>query len=198
MLAAGSCVEWVCDGLGLARSPEATAEVAAAVDHTDGVVFVPSLSGLGTPVWDHGARGLLAGVTRGTTRAHVVRAVLEGVAHRGADLVEAAEADGGTTIPVLRIDGGMSRNPVFVQALADASQRPVEVSAQREATALGAGLLAGVAGGTFPSVEATADVVESLGHQAVVEPGEPLDRAAFAEARRRAERWVPEISDLDL
>ena len=198
MLSAGSAVEWVCDGLGLAATPDETAALAASVDDADGVVFVPCLSGMGTPVWDHGARGLLLGITRGTTRAHVVRAVLEGVAQRGADLVEAAEADAAVAIPTLRIDGGMSRNPVFVQALADAAQRPVEVSVQREATALGAGLLAGVALGWFSSVAHTAATVESLGHEAVVEPGGPARRERFAEASGRARRWIPELSDLDL
>ena len=198
MLAAGTCVEWLRDGVGVVDSAEETAEVAATVDDSDGVVFVPSLSGTGTPVWDHGARGLLVGITRGTTRAHIVRAVLEGVAHRGADLVEATEADTGVDIDVLRIDGGMSRNPVFVQALADATQRPVEVSVQREATALGAGLLAGVAAGTWADVSATAEIVETLGHEAVVQPGGELDRARFAEARDRAGNWIPALTDLDL
>ena len=198
MLAAGSCVEWLRDGLGLVRSAEESAELAATVDDADGVVFVPSLSGTGTPVWDHGARGLLVGITRGTTRAHVVRAVLEGIAHRGADLVEATEADTDVEIDVLRVDGGMSRNAVFVQALADATQRPVDVSVEREATALGAGLLAGVAAGTWPDLASTAAVVDSLGHAAVVEPGAPLDRRQFAEARERAGNWIPALSDLDL
>ena len=198
MLSAGSAVEWLSEGLGLVSAPEETATLAATVDHSDGVVFVPSLSGLGTPVWDHGARGLLVGVTRGTTRAHVVRAVLEGVAHRGADLVEAAEQDTGVAIGTVRIDGGMSRNPVFVQALADATGRPVEVSVEREATALGAGLLAGVAAGTHADVAATASVVEALGHDAVVEPARQLDRAQFGEARDRAGRWISALSDLDL
>ena len=198
MLAAGTSVEWLRDGLGLVDTAEQSAEVAAAVEDADGVVFVPSLSGTGTPVWDHGARGLLVGITRGTTRAHVVRAVLEGVAHRGADLLDATEADTGVAIATLRIDGGMSRNPVFVQALADATGRPVEVSVQREATALGAGLLAGVGAGSWTSVEETRDVVEDLGHAAVVEPARQLDRDRFAEARDRAGGWIPALSELDL
>ena len=198
MLAAGTSVEWLRDGLGLIDSAEESAAIAATVDDADGVVFVPSLSGTGTPVWDHGARGLLVGITRGTTRAHIVRAVLEGVAHRGADLVDATEADTGVEIGTLRVDGGMSRNDVFVQALADATGRPVQVSVQREATALGAGLLAGVGAGWWDRVEDTAAVVESLGHEAVVEPARQLDRDRFAEARDRAGGWIPALSDLDL
>ena len=112
-------------------------------------MYVPALLGLGTPHWDYGARGTLLGLTRGSERPQIVRAVLEGVAQRGADLVDAAEADTGLTIPSLRVDGGMSDNPTFVQALADATQRPVEVSPVREATTLGAAFLAGLAIGTW-------------------------------------------------
>ncbi|MGK2928403.1 MAG: FGGY family carbohydrate kinase [Acidimicrobiales bacterium] len=198
MLSAGTSVEWLRDGLGIIDSAESSAEVAASVDDADGVVFVPSLSGTGTPVWDHGARGLLLGVTRGTTRAHVVRAVLEGIAHRGADLVEAAEAASGMIIDRLRIDGGMSRNPVFCQALADAAARPVDVSPEREATALGAGLLAGVATGVWVDLEeATATALGDEG-AAGYEPQRVTDRDRFAEARDRAGGWIPALSELDL
>ena len=195
MLAAGSAVEWLRDGLGIIDSAVESASVAAEVDDTDGVIFVPSLSGTGSPDWDHGARGLLVGATRGTTRAHVVRAVLEGVAHRGADLVEAVETATGSSIEHLRVDGGMSANPVFVQALADAVARPVEVSAEREATALGAGLLAGVGHGTWPDLAAA---VASRPAPTPVEPARATDRAAFARARERAGGWVPALSSLDL
>ncbi len=93
MLSAGSAVEWLCDDLGLIDSAAASEAVAAAVSDAGGVYFVPALLGLGTPHWDFGARGTLLGLTRGSGRAEVVRAVLEGVAHRGADLLEAAELD---------------------------------------------------------------------------------------------------------
>lgn len=195
MLAAGTAVEWLRDGIGLIDSAEASAALAATVDDTGGVVFVPSLSGTGSPDWDHGARGLLIGVTRGTRRAHVVRAVLEGVAHRGADLVDAAEAATGHTIDRVRVDGGMSRNPVFVQALADTTQRVIEVSAEREATALGAGLLAGVGLGTWSDL---AEAAASRVAPTMVEPSKTLDRARFADARGRAGRWIPDLSSLDL
>jgi len=92
---------------------------------------------MGTPVWDFGARGTLLGLTRGSGRPEVVRSVLEGVAHRGADLLEAAESDSGFSVEALRVDGGMSENPVFVQALANAVGRPVELAPFLEATTLG-------------------------------------------------------------
>ena len=128
MLTAGQAVEWVRDDLGLISSSAESEEVAGRCRDTGDVWFVPSLLGMGTPAWDFGARGTLLGLTRGTGRPEVVRAVLEGIAHRGADLLEAAEADSGFSLPTIRVDGGMSANKVFVQALADATQRPVEVS----------------------------------------------------------------------
>jgi glycerol kinase len=148
MLSAGSCIEWLRDDLGLITTAAESEAVAAAVATTGDVWFVPALLGLGTPAWDFGARGALVGLTRGTGRAEVVRSVLEGVAHRGADLVEAAEEDAGRAITSLRVDGGMTANSVFVQALADATQRPVEVSPELEATTLGAAYLAGLATGS--------------------------------------------------
>jgi glycerol kinase len=194
MLSAGSNVEWLVDDMGLIDSPAASHDVASQVATSDGVVYVPALLGLGTPRWDYGARGTLLGITRGTERAHVVRAVLEGVAQRGADLVDAAEADTGLTIATLRVDGGMSRNPTFVQALADATGRPVEVAAVAEATTLGAGFLAGVATGVWPDLAATA--AESR-PAAVVEPRGTSDRARWASAVERSAAWIPELSALD-
>jgi glycerol kinase len=195
MLSAGTAVEWLRDDLGVLTTAAESHEVAASVPDADGVWFVPALLGLGTPQWDYGARGTLLGVTRGTTRAHLVRAVLEGVAHRGADLVEAAETDGGCVIPALRVDGGMSANPTFVQALADASQKPVEVSPVLEATAVGAAFLAGLAVGTWSSLD---EIAATWSPRAAVEPGPRRpDRERWREACARAAGWVPELSSLD-
>lgn len=194
MLSAGSNIEWLRDDLGLIGSAEESHEVASACSSSDGVVFVPALMGLGTPHWDYGARGALFGLTRGSERSHVVRAVLEGIAHRGTDLVEAAEASTGKTIEVLRIDGGMSRNPTFVQALADASQRPVEPAPVADATTLGAGYLAGLAAGTWTSIDDIADMWRPTTR---IEPSGHLDRGRFAEAVRRASSWIPDLSTLD-
>ena len=136
----------------------------------------------------------MLGITRGTGRAHIVRAVLEGVAQRGADLVEAAEADTGLTIPVLRIDGGMSENPTFVQALANATGKPVEVSPVTEATTLGAGYLAGLAVGTWTHLD---EVADSWSPAIVVEPTGSFDRDRWRQAIERASRWIPDLSALD-
>ena len=194
MLSAGTSIEWLRDDLELISTAAESHEVAGRCDTTDGVMFVPALLGLGAPNWDFGARGTLLGVTRGSGRPQIVRAVLEGVANRGADLVEAAEADGSVSIPRLRIDGGMSANPTFVQALADASQRPVEVSPVLEATTLGAAFLAGLAIGTWADEE---EVADTWSPDRVVEPARRTDRDQWREAVQRAERWIPDLSALD-
>lgn len=194
MLAAGTNVEWLREDMSLISDPADSERVAAQVADAGGAVFVPSLLGLGSPYWDYGARGTLLGLTRGTTAAHVVRAVLEGVAQRGADLIESAEKDCGLGLESIRIDGGMATNSVFVQALADASQRRIEVAPVMEATAVGAGFLAGLASGIWSSWDS---ITECWKPARVFEPGEPLDRERWREAISRASRWYPELSELD-
>jgi glycerol kinase len=194
MLSAGTNVEWLRDDLGIIPDAAASAGIAASVPDTDGVVYVPALLGLGTPIWDYGARGALLGVTRGTTAAHVVRAVLEGVAQRGADLVEAAEADSELRLGALRVDGGMSANPLFVQALADATQRPVEVSPVLEATTLGAGFLAGLATGVWASWD---DLGATWRPSRTVEPVATTDRDRWSDAVDRSRAWFQDLSTLD-
>ena len=122
--------------------------------------------------------------------------MLEGVAHRGVDLVEAAEADGHLSVDTLRVDGGMSANPVFLQALADAAQRPVEVSPVLEATTLGAAFLAGLAVGVWTGMDEIAATWKPV---QIVEP-RPRTGAArerWREARARAREWVPELSAIE-
>ncbi|MCA1657453.1 MAG: glycerol kinase, partial [Actinobacteria bacterium] len=196
MLTAGQALEWLRDDLGMLSTVAESAEVATACSSTDGVVFVPALLGLGTPVWDFGARGTLVGLTRGSGRGQVVRAVLEGVAHRGVDLVEAMEADAGVTLGSLRVDGGMSANPVFVAALADAAQRPVEVSPVVEATTLGAAFLAGMAVGTWADEE---ELAATWKPARVVEPRRRSGaaRQRWKEAVARAQAWVPELTSIE-
>ena len=195
MLSAGTNIEWLRDDLGLITSAAESEGLASSVASSGDVWFVPALLGLGTPVWDFGARGTLVGLTRGSGRAEVVRAVLEGIAHRGADLVEAAEADGGGgTIDRLRVDGGMSANRFFVQALANASQRPVEVSPVLEATTLGAAYLAGLAVGTWGSLD---EIASLWNPAAVIEPSGRTDRDRWRAAVERSRAWVPELSTLE-
>ena len=161
-------------------------------------MFVPALLGLATPVWDYGARGTLLGITRGTSRPEIVRAVLEGIAQRGADLVAAAQNDSAIPIRALRVDGGMSRNAVFVQSLADFTGLPVEVSPVLEATALGAGFLAGLATGTWADLDAVGSTwaphrrVEPL----TTDSDRHVARTRWIEALRRAGEWFPDLSAL--
>lgn len=192
MLAAGTAVDWLVEDLQVLPSAQASEAVAAGCEDTDGVVMVPALLGFGTPQWDFGARGAVFGLTRGSGRSHLVRAVLEGVAHSGADLLEATEHDTGHRIDHLRVDGGMSANSVFVQALADACGRPVEVSRELEATTLGAGYLAGLAIGTWGDLD---EVASAWRPKAVVEPsGRDPHRDRWREATQRAARWYPDLS----
>lgn len=203
MLSAGTNVEWLRDDLGMIETAADSHEIAQGCSDTEGVVFVPALLGLGTPQWDYGARGTLLGLTRGSTRSHVVRAVLEGVAHRGADLLDALQHDHPHIDPrEIRIDGGMSRNPTFVQALADVTGRPVAVSPVTEATTLGSAFLAGLAMGTWSSL----DDIESLwSPSTTVEPDAHTGSTQRRQERRhewsnavtRAAKWIPELSVLD-
>jgi glycerol kinase len=199
MLSAGTCVEWLRDDLGILDSAEESDAVAAACPDTGDVWFVPALLGMGTPEWDFGARGTFVGITRGTGRPELVRAVLEGIAHRGADLLDAAEADTGLAIPSLRVDGGMSANDTFVAALATAVGRPVELSPVTDATTVGAAYLAGMALGMWSDEDEIAALWKP---RRVVEPGgseagRAQRRARWFEARQRALRTVPELSSLD-
>jgi glycerol kinase len=138
VLTSGAAVQWLRDGLGLVGSAAETEALAAGVEDTAGVHFVPALTGLGSPWWDADARGLVTGLTRGTTAAHLVRAALEGIAHQVADIADALPAPLG----VLRADGGATANGFLMQFQADLLQVPVEVAAERETTALGVAALA--------------------------------------------------------
>lgn len=198
VLSAGACIEWLRDDLGLIADAAETEILAASVRSSDGVTFVPALSGLGTPQWDFGARGGFFGITRGTSRAHMVRAVLEGIAQRGADLVDAAAQQTGTRLEELRVDGGMSANRFFVQRLADFTGLSIAVSPEREATTRGAGLMALVGAGalTINDVEqlwTPEDVyTPSLTH------AERLAvRQQWAETVQRVEKTIPELSSVE-
>ena len=138
VLVSGAALQWLRDGLGVLADASESDALARSVDSTDGVVFVPALTGLGSPWWDADARGLVSGLTRGTTRAHLVRAALEAIAHQVADVVEALPE----RPTVLRADGGATANAFLMQFQADLLGIPVEVAAERETTALGAAALA--------------------------------------------------------
>src|SRR5207248_10172188 len=151
---AGAAVQWLRDGLKLFAEAPAIEELAAKSDPEQPVIFVPGFVGLGAPHWIPEARGVVFGLTRGTTAADVSRATLEGVAFQVGDLIDAAALDAGTRLRQLRVDGGMARNAWFLQCQADVLGLPVVAATHSEATALGAAYLAGLSAGVWPDLDA--------------------------------------------
>jgi glycerol kinase len=150
---AGAAVQWLRDGLKFFDRAERVEELARASDPEQPVIFVPGFVGLGAPHWVPEARGVLFGLTRGTTAADLGRAALEGVAFQVADLVDAAGRDAGNPLSSLRVDGGMARNGWFLQRQADVLGLPVLQAAHSESTALGAAYLAGLRAGVWPDLD---------------------------------------------
>ncbi|PVG82767.1 glycerol kinase [Nocardioides gansuensis] len=144
----GAAVQWLRDGLQIVGSAAETAAIAATVRDTDGVVFVPALTGLGAPHWDPHARGLIIGLSRGTTRAHLVRATLEAIAFEVRDVLETMPE-----VASLKVDGGAAANDLLCQVQADQVGLPVERPRIVETTALGAAFLAGLGTGAWSSTE---------------------------------------------
>jgi len=178
VLVAGAALQWLRDGLGVIAGATESETLARSVESNDGVVFVPALTGLGSPYWDADARGLVCGLTRGTTRAHLVRAALEGIALQVADVVDAVPA----AVTLLRGDGGAAANAFLMQLQADLLGCPVEVAADLEATALGVAALAGIATGTWCDEAEVAPLLRRDGARY-----EPDDARADVEALR--DQW---------
>ena len=149
----GSVVQWLRDGLKCITSSAEVEELAESVPDTGGVYFVPALTGLGAPYWDQYARGLISGISRGTTSAHIARAALEGIAFQVYDIVKAMELDSGLNITELKVDGGASRNNLLMQFQSDLLDTEVLRPRVTETTALGAAYLAGLAVGYWDNVE---------------------------------------------
>ncbi len=178
VFAAGSLLDWLAGGLGLATDAAALAKAAASVPDSAGVVVLPALAGLGAPWWNSEAHGVIAGLHLGVGAAHIARAVLEAIAWRVADIVESMAA----VVPVdqLRVDGGLTNDETLLEIQADALGLPLAVG-RADATVLGAAMLAGVGAGVFASVE---DAAVRLPHRRVVAPQmDPRERA------ERRERW---------
>jgi glycerol kinase len=146
---AGAMVQWLRDGLGVIKSAREVEALAASVPDAGGVVVVPALAGLGAPHWRPEARGLITGLTRGTTRAHLARAVLEGIALQIADLIGAMQSDAGATLAALKVDGGAAANDLLMQFQADVLGVEIVRPALVETTAIGAALLAGIGAGLW-------------------------------------------------
>ncbi len=158
VFSAGATVQWLRDGLGIIDTAAETEAWSQAIDDTGGVYFVPAFTGLGAPHWDADARGAIVGLTRGTGRAHLARAALESIAYQSADLVHAMVADAGESVASLRVDGGAVVNDFLMQFQADILDVPVIRPKYVETTALGAGMLAGLATGVWDDADALADI----------------------------------------
>ena len=167
---AGAAVQWLRDGLGLIAKASDIEALAASVPDSGGVVFVPALTGLGAPYWNQDARGVITGLTRGTTKAHIARATLEGIALSCADLLSAMERDLGRKLVELRVDGGASANDLLMQIQADLLQTTVVRPDVIETTALGAAVLAGIGIGWFKTLD---DAASSWRENKRFAPGEP-------------------------
>ena len=149
----GSVVQWLRDGLGIIRSSSEIEALAASVPDNGGVYFVPALTGMGAPYWDQYAHGVICGITRGSTAAHIARAALEGIAFQTMDIVNAMEKDAGVKLSELKVDGGASRNNLMMQFQADILGTSVIRPEVTETTAMGACYLAGLAVGFWKSLD---------------------------------------------
>jgi len=149
---AGAVVQWLRDGLGIIRTSAEVEQLAATVRDNGGVFLVPAFAGLGAPHWDPSARGMIAGITRGTTAGHIARAALESIAYQAGDVLEAMEADSGILVKELRVDGGATSDDLLMQFQSDILGIPLVRPKVRETTALGAAYLAGLAVGFWNNV----------------------------------------------
>lgn len=190
----GAAVQWLRDGLHLFESSHEIEALASEVPDNGGVFFVPAFTGLGAPYWDPYARATIAGITRGTTRAHIARAALEAMAFQSADVLCAMERDSGVTLTELRVDGGASRNALAMQFQADMLGVPVVRPHNTETTALGAAYLAGLQTGVWSSVD---DVRSQWREDARFVPGLSAQQrvellAMWQRAVSRSRAWAAE------
>jgi glycerol kinase len=188
----GAAVQWLRDGLGIIGSAEEIAALAATVPDTEGCFLVPAFTGLGSPWWDPYARGTIVGITRGTGRGHLARAVLESISLQTRDVVQAMSDASGHPIRSLKADGGAAANDLLLQLQADDLQVPVSRPVVQETTALGAAYLAGLAEGVWSS---TADITANWRLDATFEPrAEPSSlearHTAWTRAVERSRAWA--------
>src|SRR5256884_38696 len=188
---AGAVVQWLRDGLGIIKSSSEVEALAAQVTDPEGVYLVPAFAGLGAPHWDQYARGLLAGLTRGTTAAHIARAALEGIAFQVADVLRAMEADAKIRLKELRVDGGASANNLLMQFQSNLLGVPVVRPKVTETTALGAAYLAGLAVGYWTDQQQIAAQwqVDRRFMSAMQPAQRKLLEAGWRKALDRARRW---------
>ena len=190
----GAAIQWLRDGLKIINHASETGPLASEVDNNGGVYLVPAFVGLGAPYWDPYARGLLIGITRGTTRAHLARAVVEAMAYQTRDVLEIMRREAGIPLGELRVDGGASVMDLLLQFQADIAGTVVRRSATLDTTALGAAYLAGLAVGVWPD---RATLAEQWREEAVFRPqmatteSDALYRN-WLRAVERARGWIEE------
>ncbi len=184
----GAAVQWLRDGLGIIRDASEIEALAGSVTDSAGVSFVPALSGLGAPFWDADARGVISGLTRGTTAAHIARATLDAIALQSRDVLEAMQADSGIRLGELRVDGGASQNDLLMQIQADVLGVPVVRPKVVETTVRGAAMLAGLATGVWKNREElrTSWEVDRRFEPAIPDDEREQRYAQWREAVRRA------------
>ena len=191
---AGSSIQWLRDELGLISTAHECDVLAGQVEDTGGVYLVSAFTGLGAPWWDAYARGTLVGLTRGTKRAHIARAVLEGIAYQVKDLLDAMEGDSGQRLDSLRVDGGASVSDFLMQFQSDILRRPIDRPRSVETTALGAAFLAGLSAGVWTELS---DVRTLRSTERVFSPSMPPERAqelmrGWHRAVERSRAWAAE------
>jgi glycerol kinase len=188
----GAVVQWLRDGLQLFGRAEEVEALAAQVPDSGGVMLVPAFTGLGAPYWDAQARGLMIGMTRGTTKAHVARAALESIALQSADVLAAMQKDAQQPITQLRVDGGAARNDLLMQMQADLAGVPVLRPAMTETTAFGAAALAGLASGFWSGLDQIAACwqLERRFEPQLDEGTRESRRARWREAVERSRGWA--------
>ncbi len=199
-LHAGSAIDFACRNLGLAENPRQLENMASKSSANSAELFVPALSGIATPYWDFGSLGLFVNIGPDSSPSDMANALTKGIAHLGADLIEALENDSGTEYRDLTVDGGMTVNSQFLQYLADFSQKRLRLSTNIEATTVGAGLAGFIANGTIKEVEEIDQIIEFT---QTVTPQSSLHLQEVAKARKLWRRaielslnTVPELSSV--
>ncbi len=190
---AGAAVQWLRDGLGLIETAQDMEPLARTVPDSDGVVFVPALTGLGAPQWDPRARGTVMGLTRGTAAGHIARATLDAIAFSVGDVLDAMCRHSGARLESLSVDGGAAANNLLCEIQADVAGVPIRRMTNKESTGMGAAYLAGVGGGVWSSLE------EATSHRVIerefAPQGEdPRTKARWADAVAVARSWEPDAS----
>jgi glycerol kinase len=189
----GAAVQWLRDGLGIIRNASDIGELAATVPDSGGVYVVPAFTGLGSPWWDPYARGTIVGITRGTTKAHIARAVIDAMVFQTRDAIDAMTVAGGVRLNELRVDGGAAVMDAMLQRQANELRVPVLRPTDHETTALGAAYLAGLAEGVWSSLDEVSQMWQL--DQRFEPAGESGDHATWLRAVEQSRNWAQDTPE---